>query len=291
MDRSQRIGSLFSLLAIIIVCMILVSLISAGFWKICGLDFNEVLEGQTLNSQERLLLRLGLMINHAGTFLIPAILYCFIFLRGRVKVFLRLDSFPQFSNVFLWGLTILFSYPCIAQLTEWNMSIPLPEWMSTSQSQALALLEQTLKMESPIELGLSVLLVGVLAALGEELIFRGIVQEQLHRIFANPHKAIIISSLIFGSFHLQFERLLPLSLLGLILGYSYYYSKSLMVPIILHFLNNSFQIFGIYIVSNSGEMPAIDEVPDLPWSIVVVSAILTSFTAFKAVKNARLNNE
>ncbi len=287
MNQSERIRSLFILLAVIIGSILIANLLSGGLWSIYGIDITEILEGASLDKNERIVFRLGLMINHFGTFLLPAIIYCLLFLKDDTFSFLKLDQKVELKSLVLWGILILFSYPLIAQLTQWNLAIPLPDWMASSQTHAFALLEQTLKMESVLELFISILLVGVLAALGEELIFRGIVQNQLLRVYNNPHIAIILSAIIFGGFHMQFERIIPLSLLGLFLGYSYYYSKSLLVPIILHFINNTFQILSIYFVTRAGEMPAIDEVPQLPWSLVLSSFFITILLFMWAVRMSK----
>ena len=266
---------LLSLLICVLAGMLLSNLVSGLIWNLAGLDLANILEGEQLAAGERNVFRIGLLISHLGTFLIPGIIFCLYFLKEPRISFLQLNHPVKKNQVILWGLTILFSYPMIAQLAEWNTAIPLPDWMTASQSDAMALLEQTLKMESVSEFLISLFLVGVAAAIGEELIFRGIIQKILIRHWSNPHLAIIVASLIFGGFHMQFERLIPLSVLGLILGYSYYFSKSLWIPIILHFLNNSFQILSIYAVSRNGEMPDIGNVPDLPIALVLVSLIST----------------
>lgn len=89
---------------------------------------------------------------------------------------------------------------------------------------------------------------------------------------------------------MQAERLLPLMFLGLLLGYSYHYTKSLWVPIVLHFLNNTMQVTALYISGMNGK-PDIDEVPELPIIAVVISFLITLGIAYKASQSRSDLNE
>ena len=143
----------------------------------------------------------------------------------------------------LWGLVILCSYPLVAYLTELNMAIPIPEWARSGQENAYMLLNSVLDMDNILDLFLSLILVCIMPALGEEFIFRGILQNKLVSIISNPHIGIIIASILFGLTHMQLERLIPLSFLGLLLGYTYHYTGSIIAPVVLHFLNNGMPSF------------------------------------------------
>lgn len=284
---ASGLSRLLMLLMIVLVCMLVGSLASMLVWNIGNVEIDKVLSGQELTENQRIILRIGLICNHAFTFLISGLLFCYIFMRSHISEHLKLNTRVSFLSLGAWGFVILASYPLIAQLTEWNNALPLPEWLSSSQGDAFALLSQTLKMDGWIELLISILLVGFFAAIGEELIFRGIVQNELFNSWKNHHSAILVSSLIFGGFHLQFERIIPLAFLGAILGYSYHYTKSLSVPIILHFANNTFQVLSIYFITRKGEMPKVDEIPDLPWPFVMASLFFTSILAYAAIKFSR----
>jgi len=275
------------LVLLILAGLIFSNLLSLSIWFVGGLDINTFLEGEDLPYGKRQLLRLGLMINHMGMFLLPGILYCLYVIKDNIYDRLRLDQLGKLSHVGLWGAIMLLSYPVLMKITEWNSAFPLPEWMRSSQESNFALLEQTLNMTHISELVTSLLLVGALAAIGEELIFRGIIQRQLEQLWSNPHLAILVSSLIFGGFHMQFERILPLSFLGLILGYSYYYTQSLWTPIILHFANNGLQVIAYYIAIKHGDIPEIDNIPSLPLSIVLASLLLTAVIAYIAIRAAQ----
>ncbi len=279
------------LVLIILGGLIVSNLLSLGLWYAGGLDINTMLEGAELSYGKRQLLRVGLMINHIGMFLLPGLIYCVVIMKTDIYQKLKLQPTSGFLQVAMWAGVIFLSYPLLMKITEWNAAVPLPDWMVTSQESNFALLEQTLNMAHISELLTSLVLVGALAAVGEELIFRGIVQNQLTKVWGHPHIAIIVASLIFGGFHMQFERLLPLSFLGLILGYSYYYTKSLWTPIILHFINNGLQVLAYYVAVKQGELPEIDNIPSVALPIVLASLLLTSGLAYLAIRASQSKYE
>ena len=90
------------------------------------------------------------------------------------------------------------------------------------------------------------LLVGaVVPAVCEEFLFRGLLQRSLEERLS-PVKAIVITSAIFAVIHLNIIEIIPLFAIGLLLGYAAYQSRSLYLPIILHFLNNAAAITVMY---------------------------------------------
>ena len=105
----------------------------------------------------------------------------------------------------------------------------------------------------------------------------------------NGHAAVIVAAIIFGAFHMQFERFIPLTLLGLLLGYSYHFSKNILVPIILHILNNSIQVTTLYFATKNGEaVPNIDEIPDIELGYVLIGVFLMVIFTFIAIRNRNL---
>ena len=71
----------------------------------------------------------------------------------------------------------------------------------------------------------------------EELLFRGIVLDGFLKTYS-PVKSIIWSSIIFSLFHLNPWQAIPAFLIGLVLGYVYWKTQSLLPCIFIHFINN-----------------------------------------------------
>ena len=91
---------------------------------------------------------------------------------------------------------------------------------------------------------------GLVAALSEELFFRGLLQQILIKNKINAHIAIVLTAVLFSAFHLQFFGFLPRLFLGLILGYLYYITQNLWVSITAHFINNAFAVISVHLFSD-----------------------------------------
>jgi len=97
-------------------------------------------------------------------------------------------------------------------------------------------------------LALNIIMVGVIPAIGEELFFRGVLQKNLIKITNNAHLGIIISAFIFSAVHMQFYGFLPRMLLGMVLGYVFFWSGSIWASIAVHFIYNTMAVIGYYLV-------------------------------------------
>ncbi len=82
------------------------------------------------------------------------------------------------------------------------------------------------------------LMIAVAAPILEEWLFRGIILKALLKKYS-PWKAILISAVVFGVFHLNPWQFLYATVLGIYLGYIYWKTGSLFYPILIHWLLNS----------------------------------------------------
>ena len=89
---------------------------------------------------------------------------------------------------------------------------------------------------------LGVFTLAFLAPLLEEVFFRGAIQGVLMRFFGRPWPAIIVAALVFGVFHMNPVQVVYATLLGMVLGWIYYRTGSLMSVIVGHVLNNSLAV-------------------------------------------------
>ena len=96
-----------------------------------------------------------------------------------------------------------------------------------------------------VEITLLALIVGVVVPVGEEIFFRGLVLGALRRSL-HRHTAVVVSALFFAAAHLQAVELLPILILGLVLGYLYEITGSLVPGMIAHGLNNLAALFLAY---------------------------------------------
>lgn len=83
-----------------------------------------------------------------------------------------------------------------------------------------------------------VLMTVIFAPILEELLFRGIIMKGMLNMKVSPAKAIVFSAAIFGLIHGYPWQAVGAFMLGLVLGFVYYKTKSLVLPIMLHAFNN-----------------------------------------------------
>ena len=90
--------------------------------------------------------------------------------------------------------------------------------------------------------------VGILAPLAEEIVFRGAILRTLLGMVSkkNHWMAIMVSAAIFGAAHGNAAQFVNALLMGLLLGWMYYRTKSLVPGILMHWVNNTMA----YILSN-----------------------------------------
>ena len=290
MDNRTVTRQLAVVFALMIGVGMIGGLLAFGIWSLADTPVDQISGDGEVALKDRMILRLGIFANHLMMFLVPAIIVGLMYHRDSLYRFFQIDRFPQFKDIFWWGVVLMVSYPIVAWLTIINESLNLPEFLVSSQDDSFQLLGAVLKMENVGELIMNLVVVALGAAVGEELLFRGVIQTKLLKVIRNPHLAIFIASLLFGSIHMQFGRLLPLTFLGLILGYSFYYSKNLFVPVILHLLNNAVQVVALYF-SDDFDVSDIESVPEIPFWAVAGSLILAAGIVYHIVQDRQEDHD
>ena len=153
--------------------------------------------------------------------------------------------------------------------------------MQNSEDQAGKITESFLAGNTLSSLANNIILIGILPAVGEELLFRGIVQQLFKKMYGNAHVAIWISAALFSALHLQFFGFLPRLVLGAMFGYMLEWSGTLWLPIIAHFLNNTIAVIAYYLTHQGLLKTDLDKtgtVADGSFFLVIVSLIfLTVF--------------
>ena len=134
---------------------------------------------------------------------------------------------------------MLIITPFIALLTQFNSSIKIPEWINQIDAQSDLTITSLLKMDSIIDLIFNLLVIAIIPAIGEELFFRGYLQQNVIKWARSPHIGIIITAILFSIIHFQFNGFIPRFILGVLLGYIFYWSRNLWIPILAHFINNA----------------------------------------------------
>ena len=188
-----------------------------------------------------------------GLFIIPSIISSLLF-SSQPAAYLSFKKQPSFTSVLLVTLILFLCLPFINWLIVLNQKFSLPaifsgieQWMKNSEEQAAKLTEVFLSTSSPGGLAINLIMIALIPAIGEELLFRGVLQRLLCDALKNSHIAILISAAIFSALHMQFYGFIPRMLLGVMFGYFLKWSNTLWLPIIGHFINNATAvIFAFY---------------------------------------------
>jgi len=168
--------------------------------------------------------------------------------------YLKIEKSRRMGQKMIFGLlAFLLSYFFVSFLTQWNKGIELPEsmhaverWMRSLEDAALETTDRLLSGESMGSLVLNLVIVAALAAVSEELFFRGALQQFMQEKFHNGHAAVWLSALVFSAVHFQFYGFFPRMALGALLGYLFLYTHNLWIPILVHFINNATVIILAY---------------------------------------------
>ena len=195
-------------------------------------------------------------ISSIGTFILPPIFLAILF-DGRPARYLQLSSKPKIMSFLILGLLMLATIPIINWLSEINSHLALPsflssveKWMKSSEEQAAKLTDVFLNLNSFGELLFALFMIALIPAIGEEFLFRGLLQKLLTQWMKNNHVAIFTTAALFSAMHMQFYGFVPRMFLGVILGYSVLWSGSLWISITGHFINNALAVTFTYLAKH-----------------------------------------
>ncbi len=200
-------------------------------------------------------------------FLLPGwtVLYVYPALRPDGILGARVDG----RRLGLVVVLFLVSLPLVSYLNWLNLQFPLADQWQALEEEANRLIATLLKGGN---VPLLVLLIGLLPALGEEMVFRGVIQRSLVHFTGRPHVAVWLAAAIFSGIHMQFAGFLPRLFLGAALGYAYHYSGALWVSVLLHFFFNGVQ--AVYMAMHPDMIDQIGAAsgPDRPPALTVLGA-------------------
>ncbi|MEO5909817.1 MAG: CPBP family intramembrane glutamic endopeptidase [Pelobium sp.] len=212
--------------------------------------------------------------------------------------------FDQPVHIYLLILVVaimFFSNPLLEYITVLNQKMSLPDalksveiWMKNSEKQAAELTKKLLAMKGLGDLTINLVMIAIIPAIGEELFFRGGIQNILGQWFKNHHAAIWVTAIIFSSIHMQFYGFFPRMFLGALFGYLLVYGKNIWLAILGHFLNNGTAVVMAYIMQKQGKsLDELDQGTTFEWMGYTISTIFTVallILFFKKAKEKQLQN-
>jgi uncharacterized protein len=223
------------------------------------------------------------LMSAIGLFIVPPITYALITSKQSFKS-LGLKTVARPFNYLLVLLLMIASTPFISWIIELNASMVLPEflagieqWMKASETQAGELTKAFLTFDGVGSLIYMLVVIAIVPAIGEELLFRGVLQKIFINWFKKPHMAIWFTAILFSALHMQFFGFFPRMLLGVLFGYIFFWSKSLWLPILGHFINNGSVVLLSYFYPETIENADVSIFEGNKYSIVfyIISFVLS----------------
>ena len=183
----------------------------------------------------------------------------------------NLKSFGEVS-----GKTIVLSIPLIvAGMIFINLCsefIGLPDMM-----------QDTFRAMSRNVFG--IISIAIMAPLVEELLFRGAIQGHLQRKGMKPLYAILIASAVFGIVHMNPIQIPFAFAIGMIFGWLYYRTGSVVPGMIGHFINNSIATIQMALLSKEElNTKTIDLIGEVPTYLLFAASLAVTIGMFLYLK-------
>lgn len=216
-------------------------------------------------------LRFAQMLASVLGFLLPALLFS-TFKSDNILAYSNAGKGFHPLYLLLIPALIFTFYPIIDVSFFVNKIMPWNNWMKDSQEEYKAIVDALLADKSTLVFVLNFMTVALLPAVCEEWLFRGTLQKFLSERI-NIHIAVLMSSVLFSLVHAEFSGFLPRIILGMLLGYLFYYSGSLWVNVFAHLVNNGVQVILMYL-DNLGIYQSDLDNPEMPpfWEFTLYTA-------------------
>jgi hypothetical protein len=230
-SSATKIGILFLLIFVSVLLHSILAVALVSFFVDNGMA---LIQNQDLTNQASVnYLKLMQLFSGVGLFITPTLLYAHL-----MDFDFKFTSITRQNTILVIAIMMLI-VPFVGLLLEWNMLISFPDWLLRFDVTSEEIIEAFLKMSTIWDLLYTLIVIAVIPAIGEELLFRGYLQQKIGKWLKNPHTAIVITAFLFSAIHLDVQGIIPRFVLGVLLGYLYYWSKSLWLPILAHFVNNA----------------------------------------------------
>ncbi len=128
----------------------------------------------------------------------------------------------------------------------------------------------------------------VIPALAEEFLFRGLMQRSLEEVWS-PLPAVVVTGIIFGLVHFNPVALVPLVALGIYFGLLAWYTRSLALPIVVHFFNNAISITSLNIMAREPHSALTSQAPWWQGALMAIAGLaMLAFILMRLFSTRRL---
>lgn len=214
-------------------------------------------------------------------FLIPTAIYALLFADNKGEFLVKS---PLNIKILIFAvLTIFTILPFIETVNYYNELIPLPQDIQDIVKQALAENQKAYDLlfgqKTAANVLVNILVVAILPGIVEELFFRGCLQRSVIGSLRNAHIGIWVTAIVFSLLHFQIAGFFPRIILGALLGYLYYWTKNIWVPIIVHAANNASIVIVMQLLAEKDfykKIQITDYSLSNAWPAAIISLLLTA---------------
>lgn len=281
---TRLVFTLFIILTSYLLISILTMLIAISAYSITFEELNLILKDGLIEA-DLPMLRLFQISQTIGLFIVPAILLNYFIFKSDDS-FITTSGKRSISYITLIVfITLLSSMPLIQMLINWNESLEIHSSMTfledKLQQMEIERTQLTQRMTEGMSLAdflFNLFMIALLPAIGEEFLFRGVVQNLLHQWTRKSHLSIVIAAMIFSGIHLQFYGFIPRLILGVYFGYLFYWSRNIWLAVWAHLLNNALAISFLYLITfeRNQRFRFIENLSDTGVIEIVLSILITT---------------
>lgn len=230
-------------------------------------------------------LKIPLFIIQGFTTLVGLIIGPALFLArdGKGVSILFKNNHPQPVPIILTIVIVVVFAVVNSVFISWNAGIDFPpfldnfeRWARNLEDANEEIIKHLTEFTSIWELLIAMLVIAVLPAIGEELVFRGLIQNELYRGTKNIHVSIWFAAFLFSTIHFQFFGFVPRLFLGALFGYLYYWSGNLSLAILAHFVNNGASLLALYLYQQGTFEYDFETQQSAPANVVMIAGVATA---------------
>ena len=261
-----------------VIGLVLGSVLSMPIWMVMTGESPLKMTEELMNPKYRSALLVIQSVTSIFTFLLPAIITASIVAKNSKRHL----GFNTSFNMLLIILVLFIMGPAIViggAMGELNKAIPISSTLKVYfdglEKQYENAIQAILVFRNLGDYLISLLVIAVIPAIVEEVMFRGSMQQILERWFKDPVIAIIVSSFIFSAIHFSWYGFLPRMALGIVLGYIFYATRNVWYSILAHFFNNGLTVTFVYLQYLKEKKIDINSEETIPsWAGVIASFLL-----------------
>jgi uncharacterized protein len=221
---------------------------------------------------------------HAGIFLLPSLLFSYL-AHPRPLQYLGLRA-PGKSSQWLWvTLMMLGATPVFIYLNNLMELLPLGKWADDASKNLESVERAFLKMNSFSDFIKVFLTLAVLPALGEEMLFRGVLFRFSFKRNRRFSFSIIITAIMFAFLHYNVYGFISIFLAGVLLGVIYYLTQSLWCNILAHMIHNGLQIAILYFGKDNKAVQTAIEHNQIPVWFTLLAGVVFMGSLAMLLKN------